>query len=217
MNCAYHPDISAEQTCKTCGRALCAACKHPIRDQAYCADCLTQGAEMAEKLRGGTSFTPNPRKAALFAIIPGLGQVYNGKYSRALKQFAIFILLSWIADIQHGAIHLAAVCFYFFMIFDAYRTAQQIQLRSLSGGEAIGDEFTFLEEKQTPVWGIALILLGVIFLLNNVELIDEQFIRHTWPLGLIAAGGYLLYHHMKKQPTTPSPKISSSFSSPSES
>ncbi len=200
MNCAYHNDISAENQCKSCGRGLCAACHHQIRGNAYCQDCLVQGAEIAEKIHTGKTFLPNPTKAALCAIIPGLGQVYNGMYSLALKQFAIFITLSWISDELRGPIHLATVCFYFYMIFDAFRTAQLLQAKALQGEPVGTGGFDLLEEKQTPVWGITMIVLGVIFLLNNLRIIDETFVRHVWPLALIGGGAYLIYRHMKKSP-----------------
>lgn len=199
MNCAYHAEINAESFCSTCGKGLCAACRHQIQNEVYCQECLIEGAETVKKIHNRKAFVPNPTKAALCAIVPGLGQVYNGKYNRALKQFAIFITLAWIADEHHGAFQMMSFCFYIFMIFDAYRTAQHLQIQNVTGEAAAEENFSFLEEKQTPYWGIALILLGVVFLLNNLGLIDEDFIRHVWPFGLILAGVYLIFRFLAKK------------------
>ncbi len=40
MNCAVHADTEASGYCRNCGKAMCAACSHRVRDVLYCEDCL---------------------------------------------------------------------------------------------------------------------------------------------------------------------------------
>ncbi len=55
------------------------------------------------------------------------------------------------------------------------------------------------KRKDPLIWGIILIVIGVIFLLErfNVEIWD--FTWKLWPLVLIIWGGYKLYYGLKEQ------------------
>ena len=49
-------------------------------------------------------------------------------------------------------------------------------------------------KKREPLaWGIILILIGLIFLLNNIDLNIWEFVARLWPLILIAWGAWKLY------------------------
>ena len=43
-------------------------------------------------------FDPKPRRAALCAIIPGIGAVYNREYVKAVVHFSVFAGLTLIAE-----------------------------------------------------------------------------------------------------------------------
>ena len=43
------------------------------------------------------------------------------------------------------------------------------------------------------VWGIILIVIGLIFLLHNLDLNVWEFVARLWPLILIVWGGWKLY------------------------
>ena len=77
------------------------------------------------------------------------------------------------------------------MAFEAYHTAK---LRRL--GQPV-DEFSSLMPghggSRFPVTPILLIALGVVFLLNNLELFELRRMLRYWPVMLIALGLYMLY------------------------
>jgi uncharacterized integral membrane protein len=49
------------------------------------------------------------------------------------------------------------------------------------------------------IWGIILILLGLIFLLQNVDIDAWGFVARLWPLILIAWGASKLYYGLKEK------------------
>ena len=153
MNCAKHPEVTAAAYCRTCGKALCEACKRDVRGVIYCEDCLaTRVAGTMPPATAGTAATavpvapssgPHPAVAGVLAgFFPfGVGQVYNGQYARGLAHMAIFIALIWALD--HGGsfdviFGIAMAAFYFYQIIDAVRSARAIQM-----GVAPPDPFGF--------------------------------------------------------------------------
>ena len=84
---------------------------------------------------------------------------------------------------------------FFYMAFEAYHTASK-RLR----GEAV-DEFSGLfpvgRRAGLPLGPIVLILLGVIFLLDTMEMfVCIRSVRY-WPVFLILLGCYLLYLRLR--------------------
>jgi len=66
------------------------------------------------------------------------------------------------------------------------------------------------KRKDPLVWGIILIALGLIFLLERLDVEAWDALWKLWPLVLIIWGGYKLYYGLKGQKdipedTTPSP------------
>jgi hypothetical protein len=47
---------------------------------------------------------------------------------------------------------------------------------------------------------VVLIALGVIFLLDNLDLLDLHRLLRYWPVALIALGAYMLYLRMSSNP-----------------
>ncbi len=58
---------------------------------------------------------------------------------------------------------------------------------------------TKLRKKDSLVWGIILIVIGAIFLLENVDIEMWDFLAHLWPLILIAWGVWKLYFGLKER------------------
>jgi hypothetical protein len=82
--------------------------------------------------------------------------------------------------------------FWFYMAFEAYHTAQK-RMR----GEPV-DEFSSLlrlgpTAGQFPVLPVTLIVFGVLFLLNNLDLLRIAAVFKFWPVLLIGAGVGMLY------------------------
>jgi hypothetical protein len=193
MKCSYHPGVETQDACSACKKPLCAECAHKIKGKPYCEDCLAQGAKWAATARDLRLPSDAPRRAALCAIIPGMGAVYNGDYLRAATYFAVWAALCLMSDRISGVFGFGAVVFIVFTMFDAYRTADQKARTRLESGTASNKPPT--PDKTIIGWGIFLIVLGILFLLQNV--IPYEFLHRLWPLLFIALGAYLVYHAMQ--------------------
>jgi hypothetical protein len=123
-----------------------------------------------------------------------MGAVYNGEYLKAITYFAVFAALVIMADEIHGVFALGAVAFVIFTMFDSYRTAQ---LKTRARLESGGVETAVETEGSNITWGIFLIVLGIVFLLQNI--IPYYFLNRLWPLVFIGLGGYLIYYAMRER------------------
>ncbi|HEY3128807.1 MAG TPA: DUF5668 domain-containing protein [Acidobacteriota bacterium] len=195
MKCFYHPTEDSVHSCSTCNRLLCAACSHSIKGSIYCQDCLVQGAEFARLALAAGPDLVKPKRAAVFAVVPGMGAVYNRQYNKALVHFATFALLMLIADQGPDVFGFAAFSFWVFTIIDAYRSAQEILRHRLT--EPVSEPHE--KPLNAPLWGGALILLGSLFFISNLGLISFDFLRRFWPLAFVFLGLYLIYDHYRKQ------------------
>ncbi len=150
---------------------------------------------------GSYSYAENRSvRAALCALVPGIGSVYNREYTKAVVHFAVFAGLAIISE-SVGIFGLAAFSFYVFTIIDAYRSAEVISRRG-------GSPETGSETMNFPLWGGILILMGVIFLLDNLGAIRIRSIIEFWPLILVFIGGHLIYSYVRqngdRKPAPPS-------------
>jgi len=221
MNCAVHQETPAVAYCRTCGTALCAACKRDVRGVIYCENCLAQrlqdvmppaGAPAPGAASpGGTSATtvmmvpssgPNPALAAvLAAFFPfGVGAVYCAQYAKGLAHMLIFAFLVWGAssggDAQATFFGLGIAFFYIYQIVDAHRSAKALQI-----GQPAPDPFGLGQVLGTggktsfsnvPTGAVILIALGVLFLLGNLGLFDfHLFHRLVFPIFLIGLGVWI--------------------------
>jgi hypothetical protein len=194
MKCSYHPAVDSQEACSACSKPMCAECTHKIKGKPYCQDCLIQGAEWAATVKGLKLPSDAPKRAALCAIIPGIGAVYNNEYMKAVTYFAVWAALSVMGSRVHGVFGFGAVVFVVFTMFDAHRTAEAQARRRLQPGYISTEP---LQQDRTIIgWGVFLILLGFVFLLQNV-IPDYFFVNRLWPLVFILLGGYLVYRAMK--------------------
>ncbi|MCZ2074951.1 MAG: hypothetical protein HUU41_08710 [Bryobacteraceae bacterium] len=130
-----------------------------------------------------------------------MGAIYNGQYAKGLIHviilgFLISILSSGAAGGLEPVFGLVTAVWYFYMPFEAYHTARKRQL-----GQPV-DEFSSLvpmrgTQTNSPVAPVVLIVLGVLFLLNNLDLLNFYYVLRYWPVFLIALGGYMLYVRFK--------------------
>lgn len=142
----------------------------------------------------------SPGLAFVLGLIPGVGAIYNGQYAKGLIHVIIIGLV--ISVLGNGSAHglepllsLLLAGFWFYMAFEAYHTAQRRQK-----GQAV-DEFSSLipmrgPAARFPVAPVVLIALGVIFLLDNLDLLDFSRALRYWPVALIGLGAYMLYLRM---------------------
>jgi len=137
----------------------------------------------------------SPGLAFVLGLIPGVGAVYNGQYAKGLVH--VVILGSAISLMSSGAVSgfeplfgLLISCFWFYMAFEAYHTAKQRR-----AGEPV-DEFSSVFPRpasrgpaaRAPVAAIVLIVLGALFLLSNMEIIEMRKLLRFWPTLLIVMG-----------------------------
>ena len=70
------------------------------KDKAYCQNCLVEGAEWAATMKNLRLPADAPKRAALCALIPGMGAVYNSEYMKGITYFAVWAGL--VDDGQQG-------------------------------------------------------------------------------------------------------------------
>lgn len=210
MKCAYHAAADTQGFCSTCNKPLCGDCLHQIKGKVFCQDCLVQGAEWAATMKDLKIPTDSPKRAALISLIPGMGAVYNGDYVKAITFFAVFAALAMMSDRVGEIFGFAAFSFLIFTMFDSYRSAEAANRARMAG---IAPPRTQPGKDRTVAgWGVFLILLGVIFLLQN--LIPYHFLDRLWPLVFIGIGAYLVYYYFnsdKRRDTAPPPPPPGSF------
>jgi hypothetical protein len=195
MKCSYHPGVDSQDACGVCSKPLCTECTHKIKGKPYCQDCLVQGAEWAATVKGLKLPSDAPKRAALCAIIPGMGAVYNNEYTKAITYFAVWAALSVMGSRVNGIFGFGAFVFVIFTMFDAYRTAEAQTRQRLQTGLAAEP---LPQDKTIIGWGIFLIILGVLFLLQNV-LPYYWFVNRLWPLVFVLLGAYLVYRAIQNR------------------
>lgn len=189
---AKQPEAAAG-FCRQCGKALTPETRRDIRGVYYCEDCLaaaTLGGQVT------TAGAPNPVVAALLGCIPSVGAIYNGEYMKALVHFFIFggtisLLESGAARGLEPLLGMFLAAFIIYMPIEAYQTAKRRAaglVPAPSGWEMPGAK----EGKATPIGPLVLIVLGVLFLLNNFLPYHFHVLRF-WPVALIALGGWMLW------------------------
>jgi hypothetical protein len=143
--------------------------------------------------------------------VPGIGAVYNRQYVKAVLHFSIFAGLIIVAEHGPGVFPVAVFAFYIFTIIDAYRSAQNLLRKLVMHPHMVEEEE---EGVNVPIWGGVLVLLGVIFFLNNLEVFSlRDMARFLWPfffvgLGLYLVGDYFFSSKKKRSSTPPPPPAS---------
>src|SRR5215831_15761001 len=169
MNCAVHNQTQAVAYCRTCGKALCEECKRDVMGAIYCEPCI------AARLQGASGTTvpgatapgatrvpppppppgaPNPVIAGVLGLIPGVGAMYNGQFTKAFAHVVIFVLLiigtntsGNLAGIFGGLI----AFFVFYMAFEAYKTAEA-KRHGLPAPDPLGlDRMLGIQEPQQQI------------------------------------------------------------------
>lgn len=146
----------------------------------------------------GAAPPKTPGLAAMLSVVPGLGNVYNGLYTRGVAFFLIYAGLFAMAvgterDSDLAFLVPSMVFFWFFNIFDAYRQANLINYGYL---REPGLSLARPEEQSTGgvlVPGILLVVLGFYGVLRRYFDIDLEWLLDLWPFGLMAFGGFLIW------------------------
>lgn len=213
MNCYLHPESPAVAFCRTCGRSLCTVCQRPAEGTIYCQDHVPVPVSAAPGAAPDAAANPylapttvppapvrtSPGLAFLLGLIPGVGAIYNGQYLKGLVHALVFGLLVTIVSNSAGPseplIAIVLGAFYFYMPFEAYHTAKKREMGITP------DEWSSIlpqtsHSGRAPVGPILLIAIGLLYLLNSLELINFHQIGRYWPVILIIVGVYMLYSRM---------------------
>ena len=135
MNCAVHNQSQAVAYCRTCGKALCEECKRDVMGAIYCEPCIaarlqgapagtTAGAVPLPPVAASVPGAPNPTIAGLLGFIPGVGAMYNGQFVKAFAHVVIFVMLIIATDNVSELFGILLGFFIFYMVFEAYKTAE---------------------------------------------------------------------------------------------
>jgi hypothetical protein len=199
MYCSYHTSSVARVQCASCARGLCPACDHRIKGYPYCQDCIVMGIEsLSSNYYGSARPRSKARLAALCALLPGMGAVYNRQNIKAVVHFITVVGLFQLSRLHvvSGLFVLAGFAFYVYSIFDAYHTSQLVA----RGESAAADEERFkrMLVKRAPVIGAALMVAGVFLVIQLVRPIAFLTFTRLFPVALILLGGYLLTTYFKR-------------------
>ncbi|MFN7921301.1 MAG: DUF5668 domain-containing protein [Bryobacteraceae bacterium] len=189
--------------CRTCGKALSEEEKAQPGN-IHCAACKPAAAQPPPIPSpyaippGHDPNAPSPGLAFLLGLLPGVGACYNGQFAKGLVHVFVFGMLISIANAHFShdiepLIVMMILAWIPYMAFEAYHTAQ-----ARASGKAV-DEFSSLVSLKAggTLLPAALIVFGVIFLLNNLELLRLVQVLRFWPIALIALGVYMLIERVK--------------------
>ncbi|HEX4166116.1 MAG TPA: B-box zinc finger protein [Bryobacteraceae bacterium] len=221
MNCYLHPETPAIAFCRTCGRSLCAQCQRPAEGTIYCQDHVPVPAYTAASPGADTGPNPyaqagaaipvghvvrtSPGLAFILGIIPGVGAIYNGQYLKGLVHALITGLLITIIDNTPGASQplsaMLLAAFFFYMPFEAYHTAKKREM-GLQPDEWSSILPRSQQSGRTPIGPIILISIGVLYLLDTLNVFEFRQIARFWPVILILVGAYMLYSRVTPRSET---------------
>jgi hypothetical protein len=204
MNCYLHTDLEATAYCRSCGRPVCGPCQKMAQGTVYCAEhAPAERASVASSQPVAPTDAGSPGLAFVLGLIPGVGAIYNRQYVKGLVH--VIILGTLISILNSGAtgefeplFGLLVALWFFYMAFEAYHTAGK-RLR----GEPV-DEFSSLIRAHGPSAGstagpVALIVLGVLFLVMTFRPEWAHQMFKLWPVALILAGVYMLMARLRER------------------
>lgn len=204
MKCANHPLNDSVAYCAHCGRPLCDPCRRDVKGTSYCETCLA--ARLQSPLWGSAGQAgpaPSPGVALALGLIPGVGAIYNGQIVKAIVQVLLFGSIIALAHRVGGPLGpifgLGAFAFYFYMVIDSYQTARARQL-----GQPAPEWFGLSDLKMdAPLGAGLLIVLGLLFLLDNLGIPIFSQIGRFWPVLLILVGLALLQKRLARHDAVP--------------
>jgi hypothetical protein len=139
----------------------------------------------------------NPVGAAILsAIVPGVGFFYIGNFLKGIAYLLIFA--SIIVMIAEGRGREAPIFglmlagFYIFQIFDSFNEAKKTRYR-----EAPKEVTTDKEKDEVSLFAaVTILILGILFQLAMLDVIDFKDVRKFWPLILIGLGVKFIFTYV---------------------
>ncbi|MCP5103088.1 MAG: hypothetical protein GY950_06910 [bacterium] len=133
----------------------------------------------------------NPLGASvLSALCPGVGFFYLGNFVKGIAYLLVFVSLLVLATKGRGhevpVFVLMCVGFYIFQIFDSFEETKKI-------GQVTDEEKRKEIQSMSLLMAVVLLLLGIIFQLESLNIISFHQVTRFWPLVLIILGGKYIY------------------------
>jgi TM2 domain-containing membrane protein YozV len=190
--------------CRVCGAALAEDEVRWARGTIYCQAHLPPPEPEAAAQTAAPPLAPNPGVspglAFFLGMIPGVGAIYNGQYAKGIIHVVILgLLLSISSSDAAGGLEplfgMLTAVFWFYMAFEAYHTARRRML-----GEPVEEFSSLLDVRsgaRSPLVPLLLIVLGGLFLLNNLGVLPMREVLRFWPVLLIAAGVWMLMEQVR--------------------
>ncbi len=150
-----------------------------------------------------------PKSAAaagiLSALLPGIGTLYNGLYTKGILYILVFAGLVSMQD-RGGQPFFALLMagFYFFQIIDSVNNAKAINKAAAGeptpeGAPVPAPAIDIPSPAGSIFWGAVLMALGVIFLLGNFNVIDYDRLWDFWPVIVIVIGIKMIADYFSKK------------------
>jgi len=132
----------------------------------------------------------SPKVAGWLSVMPGLGLLYLGEYVKALTVGLIFAGVIHFAD-QSDVGGILVPLVWFGQIF--YTVQEAKRLRRTTAPEPPASSTDPVTEKDSPLWGGILIVIGVLFLLDQFEMLHfGEIFEKFWPALIIVLGIQIL-------------------------
>ena len=129
--------------------------------------------------------------SVILALFPGLGHIYNGLYQRGIVLFLLAVGSIYLAT-EEGVMGMVVAFVWLFNIIDAYRQATLIE-------RGYATDLGLQDTPKPPANGQLGLLAGAgLFIIGFLALLDYTFgfdidrVWEFWPLGLLAAGAWLM-------------------------
>ena len=198
MKCYHHPEADSVQECRLCAHPLCSDCSVTVKGAAYCRTCLAEKVEAPPALE--TTAPPadfrSPKAAGWLSLMPGLGLLYLGQYVKALVVALVVMGVIQFADHSDAGGFLVPLV-WIGQIFYAVQEAKR--LNRFRAGQAAVPAQAAGEDWDSPVWGGILVGLGILFLLDQFDVIHfTEIFEKLWPLLIIGLGLQILLRGRRK-------------------
>jgi hypothetical protein len=144
--------------CQDCGKPLTAETARAVGTGVFCEPCLAARVTAQNTAAGYTGVPPlypatlvsgtaHPVLAGFLGLIPGVGAMYNGQYSKGFAHLIIFVLLDSIQKNVSSVFGLFVLGWICYQVFDAYHTAKArnegLPLPNVFGLNDIGEKMGF--------------------------------------------------------------------------
>jgi len=190
------PAQETPTTCTRCGQVVAEGQRLEHKGAIYCQECVGRTLNGAAAPLRAHSVA----KAVLLSLLPGVGQMYNHQLRKGVVVLAAFMVVAS-GNVLPGGLQAAVlVPLYFWNLFDAYWGARRINQQGLPELPPVGE--LEVPEVAPVAWGVLLIVLGLLFLLNNFGVVWLTWDR-LWPAALLVVGLWLLVNFFLQRGPSP--------------